>query len=159
MTPLERIVTFLKELGLTVREEPLPAGTFLPGLAIRGGALLFDPARLTWPGDLLHEAGHLAVLPATLRATISDDQLVEGGEVESIAWSFAALQHLGLPLELLFHAGGYRGGSEGLKLSFSLGVYPGVPGLEAAGLTAGPRRAAELGVPAYPRMLRWLRDA
>lgn len=152
-----RIMAFLQEIGLDVAEADLPGGSFLPGVRIARGGLQVDLARLRWPGDLLHEAGHLAVVPAALRGGM-DDALAElpavphGGEVEATAWAWAALQHLGLPPAVLFHEGGYHGHSQGLCTMFELGVYPGLAGLVAAGLAASPGGAA-----AYPRMRAWLR--
>jgi hypothetical protein len=66
--------------------------------------------------------------------------------------------HLAVPADALFHAGGYRGQSQGLALSFSLGVYVGAAGLAALGLCAIGDDARRRGVAPYPHMLRWLRD-
>jgi hypothetical protein len=157
---VDRIVHFLREVGLTVREEPLPANTFLPGLTIRDGTLVFDRAALLYPGDLLHEAGHLAVLPGLARHSANAEELDAASHAEesAIAWSYAAVRYLGLPADVLFHSGGYRGHAQGLVTTFSFGVYPGLPGLEAAGLAVSPRTAAARGVAPYPAMLRWLRE-
>lgn len=157
-----RIMAFLHEIGLAVTEAEVPADSFLPGLRIVQGGLRVDLERLRWPGDLLHEAGHLAVVPAALRGGM-DDALAElppvphGGEIEATVWAWAALLHLQLPSAVLFHDGGYHGHAAGLRTTFELGVYPGLPGLVAAGLTAPPGQAAALGVAPYPHMLAWLR--
>ncbi len=154
------IVAFLRDVvGLAVLEETLDDKTFLPGLMLRGSALVYDPARLRYPGDLLHEAGHLAVIPANVRN--SDDalliqQALDHAEVAAIAWSYAAAQYLALPPGVLFHPNGYKGQSEGLQLSFSMGVFPGLPQLEAMGLTVSARNAVALGVTPYPIMQRWM---
>lgn len=159
---LERILAFLGEAGVVVREEPIDAPTFLPGIRVTGGVLVFDRARLDWPGDLLHEAAHVALTSAARRAALDDALEAEPpdaiGEVEAIAWSFAAATRIELPLDQLFHADGYRGHSQGLALAYSLGVYHGAAGLAAFGLTAVGEQARRLGVRPYPHMLRWLRD-
>lgn len=91
-----------------------------------------------------------------------DDALAElppvphGGEIEATAWAWAALQHLGLPSEVLFHDGGYHGRSQGLRTTFELGVYLGASGLVSAGLAATPAQAAAGAAP-YPHLLAWLR--
>ena len=91
-----RIVGFLRGLGFGVETAVLDGDTFLPGIAVTGGRLRVDPARLAWPGDLLHEAGHLAVSdPTRLDDGVSDDP---GEEMAALAWSFAAATHLGLAL-------------------------------------------------------------
>ena len=124
--------------------------TFLPGIATRD-----DVDRLTYPGDVLHEAGHLAVLEPAARRRFGS----EGGdagldmqrvEQRAIAWSYAAAEHLGLDPGLVFHDGGYRGHAEGLRRTFALGVCPGASTLEEVGLTmtverARPRALSERG--------------
>src|ERR1051326_8288478 len=57
----ERLAAFVRDIGLPLRAAALPADTLLPGLDIRDGAIVVDEARLAHPGDILHEAGHLAV--------------------------------------------------------------------------------------------------
>lgn len=160
---LPRIRAFLEAIGIPVTEGDVGYDPFLPGVKIDRGGLVFDPASLRWPGDLLHEAGHLAVAPGDVRASLGDalEPLVAepgAGEVEAIAWSYAAVVHLGLDPSVLFHAEGYLGRSEALLVSFSLGVYPGAFGLARLGLTLLAPDAAATGESPYPRMTRWLRD-
>lgn len=157
------IVEFLRAIGLKVQYAELGDACFLPGIDIRDGSLWVDRARLCWPGDLLHEAGHLAVLPAALRAVQSGDlhdgeQVPHAGEAEATAWAYAACRALGLPADLLFHDGGYHGRGAALAMTFSLGVYPGLHGLMQAGLAYGLAEARRLGAEPYPRMQRWLRE-
>ena len=152
----DRIVAFLRGIGLEVREGEVGDTGFLPGVRIDAGRLVFERARLTWPGDLLHEAGHLAVTPAARRAAQSDDlddHILD--EMATTAWAYAACLEIGLEPSVLFHAGGYHGHSEALVLTYSLGVYPGVHGLVQAGMA---RTGVAAGAQGYPRMLRWLRD-
>jgi hypothetical protein len=152
----ERLVTFVRSIGIEVRAATLPEPTFLPGLDIRHGAILADAARLTYPGDILHEAGHFAVAdPAARNApTLSPGG---GDELASIAWSYAALRHLELDPAIVFHDDGYKGGAASILENFSASRYFGVPLLQLYGMTVEPRRAAEMGVEPYPHMLRWLR--
>ena len=158
-----RISNFLREIGLTVVPTQLPDESFLPGVRIEGGKILVDEAGLLYPGDLLHEAGHLAVIPPHLRASLSDDVALPeldmtAVEAMAMAWSYAAALHLDLDPAIVFHEGGYRGQSPGLLFTFSAGVYPGAFGLSEMGMTATPNSAAQLGVAPYPHMLKWLRD-
>ena len=55
------IVNFLVDIGLGVRSGRISGQTFLPGIMIEQGTLRIDEAQLKYPGDLLHEAGHLAL--------------------------------------------------------------------------------------------------
>jgi hypothetical protein len=160
---LEPILAFLRQAGIAVREERIARETFLPGIAIAAGTLVVDRERLQWPGDLLHEAGHLAVLPAALRPQASDDlQGAPGaefaGELEALAWAYAAATAIGLPVEVLVHPGGYKGQSEALIRMYALGIYPGLQGLCAGGMAASPAFLRDCGPVHYPRMLKWLRD-
>ena len=157
---LATIVAFLREIGQPVRAAPaaVPATAVLPGIAIEAGALLYDPARLASAGDLLHEAGHLALLDPSDRDRVSLDAGDDGGlEMGAIAWSWAALVHLGLPPEVVFHADGYRGASASLVANFQAGRWIGVPVLEWRGLAATEGRATALGVAPFPAMIRWRR--
>src|ERR1700728_2015116 len=82
----EKLAAFVRGLGIEVRAATLSEKTFLPGLEIRDGAILIDETRLAYPGDILHEAGHLAVAdPAERNApTLSPS---DADEVTTIAWS------------------------------------------------------------------------
>ena len=163
------LLDFLREIGLQVRLGDLPDDTFLPGVQVDHGSLVVDLARLRYPGDLLHEAGHLALREPARRAetgaqmggdAIGGGQTVNdaGEEMGAIAWSWAAVIYLKLDPEVVFHPAGYRGGARAIIENFSSGRYIAVPLLQWMGLTADPVRAAELGVDPYPHMLAWLRS-
>jgi hypothetical protein len=151
----ERLMTFVRGIGIEVRHATLPEPTFLPGLDISYGALLADESRLTYPGDILHEAGHIAVAdPAGRNApTLSPSG---GDELTTIAWSYAALRYLDIDPAIVFHEA-FKGGGETIIENFTAGHYFGVPLLQFYGMSYEPKRAAELGVPPYPHMLRWMR--
>ena len=151
-----KLAAFVRGVGIEVHAVTLPDPTFLAGLDIRCGAILVDESRLQYPGDLLHEAGHIAVtdLPMRNQPKLSPDG---GDELASLAWSYAAVRHLELEATVVFHPGGYKGGSSALVASFSEGHYVGVPLLQLYGMTVEPRFAAARGVKPYPHMLRWLR--
>ena len=147
-----RIATFLQQIGIEVERAELDAAEcFLPGLSVERGRLLVDEEDLAYPGDLLHEAGHIAMAPPEARAAMSGGVDVPGvdmGELEvaALAWSYAAALAIGIDPALVFHSGGYHGKSAGLLRTYSVGVYPGANLLVAAGMTT-----------AYPEMQRWLR--
>ncbi|MEA2381501.1 MAG: hypothetical protein QOH72_1472 [Solirubrobacteraceae bacterium] len=161
--PAARITAFLEEIGIAVTAAELaPDDGFLPGIRLERGGLLVDESQLTYPGDLLHEAGHVAAAPPAVRPALSGALDVPGLdmgalEVAAIAWSYAAALAVGIDPAEVFHGGGYRGRSPGLLMTFGAGVYPGANLLEEAGMTATGPRAEALGVPPYPHMLRWLR--
>ena len=149
LDPGARILEFLKDIGLVVRIGEL-GPTFLPGIAIERGGLVLDEARLLYPGDLLHEAGPLAVLPPVTRAAIDGDAGDDAGyEMAAMAWSYAAALHLNIDPAVVFHNHGYRGASQSLLENFAAGRSIGVPLLEWAGLTT---------ISIFPSMNRWLRE-
>ena len=59
---IHKIISFLIDIGIEVRVEAPAEPTVLPGIDVQHGALVFDEAQLKYPGDLLHEAGHIAVV-------------------------------------------------------------------------------------------------
>jgi hypothetical protein len=155
---LAPVVLFLNQIGVPTSPGLVDIDSFLPGVAIRGSGLVFDALKLQACSDLLHEAGHIAVTPFALRQTLCgvvlpEQQIAYAGEVEAIAWSFAAATHIGMPLDVLFHKDGYRGNAGALAFNFSLGVYPGVHGLKCAGFFDSDDGQST----PYPRMARWLR--
>ncbi len=146
----------MRGIGIAVHGGAQIENGFLPGLEIRDGAIWMDEARLQWPGDILHEAGHLAVTEPELRGAPALSP-TPADEMAALAWSYAAAVHLGIPLDVLFHPGGYRGGSEALIEGFTQGRILGMPLLAWFGLCIDPLRAEEGGPPPFPHMLRWLR--
>ena len=142
------ILSFLATIGLEVRSGTVEHETPLPGIAISDGVIVVDHARLRFPGDLLHEAGHLAMLPSAARgneAALSSP----GDEMASIAWSYAAALHLGIDPTVVFHEHGYRGDSPMILENFGAGRTFGVPLLAWYGLCDAAT---------YPAMRRWLRE-
>ncbi|MBL6985511.1 MAG: hypothetical protein ISR72_00460 [Methylobacter sp.] len=158
-----KMVDFIRDIGIEVVEIPLQEQTFIPGVYIEKGKLLVDQDKLLYPGDLLHEAAHIAMIPSRLRcyATGNVGQIAEIGnsyEIESIAWSWAAVVALGIDPEILFHNKGYKGGAQGLLFNFQMGIYIGIKGIEDAEMAYADNKAAELGVAPFPIMQKWLRD-
>jgi hypothetical protein len=152
-----RVLAFLERIGIPVTVETLPEDGFLPGMIVRRGTLVIDPARPAHPGDLLHEAGHIAVTDPAARDTleaIADDG---GEEMAAIAWSYAAALEIGLDPATVFHDHGYRGDGQWLAATFGAGSYIGLPLLQYYGMSANAKTAATDGGPAYPKMRRWLR--
>ncbi|ELA3114357.1 hypothetical protein ACHELY_000719 [Vibrio vulnificus] len=66
------------------------------------------------------------------------------------AWAVAAVTHLGLPLNLVFHEEGYRGGSNSLIDAFSQGKGFGFPLLVAWEMVDSEK--------GYPYMQKWIRE-
>jgi len=151
----EQILAFLDRIGIGVSLEPLGDDTFLPGVTIRNGALVADLAKLRWPSDLLHEAGHIAVTAPADRPDLNAVRDDPGEEMAALAWSYAASVEIGLDPRILFHDG-YRGGGAALASGFAAGRGVGAPMLAWFGMCAEPHRRDDPLEP-YPKMARWLR--
>ena len=160
----DKIADFLDSIGIKVVPSRLDdADCFLPGIRVESGQLLVDETKLTYPGDLLHEAGHLAVAPGHARPQLSGEVVIPDAnmddvEVHATAWAYAAIVHLGLDPAVLFHDGGYDAKSQSLLFTFAAGVYPGSFGLSKLDMTMVGTAAREADVAPYPHMLKWLRD-
>ena len=163
MTQTKLIAEFLNSIGIPCSAGSLPDPTFLPGIYIRNGTLVYDPGCMLYPGDLLHEAGHLAVLrPADrVRANgsenLSGDLDPAGAELAAIAWSWVASEAIGLPAEVVFHEAGYQDGASCLADNFKAGKYLDHFMLDYVGMTSA-KAAGNAVTPVYPQMTHWLRQ-
>jgi hypothetical protein len=134
---IEKMTSFLSERGIPSRLQTLEGDGFLPGLEIEQGTLLIDAEKLKWPGDILHEAAHIALNPPSLRTTISGKlEVSPADEMAALAWSYAAAVALEIDPHIVFHEGGYKTGGAQLVSQFSAvatgqtPVAPGVPMLQ-----------------------------
>ncbi|GHE60382.1 MULTISPECIES: hypothetical protein [Roseivirga] len=158
-----KITTFLEQIGLSVREAILTGETFVPGIRIDQGIILYDESKLTYPGDLLHEAGHLALMKPEERACASGDlEPGEGMNINSlepaaILWSYAALRYLDLDPHIVFHENGYKDSSEWYIENFEAGNYIALPLLQWMGLCRSEEEVAK-GRAGFPVLTKWLRD-
>lgn len=183
---LRRALKFMRVLGMeteVVRHDHSDA--FVPGVWLDHGRLVVFP-EVAALGDVLHEAGHLAVIPSVLRALTvpgslpgdalhsaaaeylerscivdacgTEDPLMRGilqmGECEAIAWSYAAARALDFDPVILTaqrEDGSYPFGEPDagaqVLLRLNGSAHFGIHGLQAAGFC----RARE-----FPLMLRWL---
>jgi|GEM_PF-200432 len=147
------ILDFLDEIGIPTKTQTL-GNTFLPGIEINKGVLLYDPVNLLYPGDLLHEAGHIALMTVEERETIVGNVKEyrspgQDDEMGVMLWSYAALKHLNLKPEVVFHPVGYKGDSEMLIASYENGDYKGLPLLVWMELCESEE---------FPKMKKWIRE-
>lgn len=164
MKYLEPIITFIQTIGIVCEQTNLVGQkSFLKGIMIDKGRLLYDANILEYEGDLLHEAGHIALETPAHRPFLNDN--VEEGknpaeslEIGVILWSYAALRHLALPIEVVFHQQGYKGQSDFLITSFENGQYIGLPLLQWFGLTATDAAIQQEKALPFPQMIKWLRE-
>lgn len=158
---VEMIRQFLHGIGIETEPATLGDDTFLPGIAIDEGRIKYEPDKILSPGDLLHEAGHIAVSqrPETLTGKAGDgDPNALGDEIAAILWSYAAAKAIGLDPASVFHDQGYKGKSDWHLSNFNNGNYIGLPLLEWMGLAASPGKAQVMGTLPFPHMIRWTRE-
>jgi hypothetical protein len=157
------VLEFLEKIGIQIIKKKLDSTTFLPGLDLGSNCIYIDFDELKYPGDLLHEAGHLAVTDGETRKTIKTNAVnsewpTQGEEIAAILWSYAALTHLNLAPSFVFHSNGYKGNSEWFISNFTNANYIGLPFLEWAGLALSDKRAQLENKEAFPVMQKWIRD-
>lgn len=151
-----QLANFVRSIGIEVLACSIDWKTQFPGLDVQGGAVLVDENQLIHPGNILHEAGHLAVHDPARRQDPKFSPS-RGEELSALAWSYAAVVDLGLKSDLVFYPGSFHGWDLALIENFAEGRYVGLPLMHRYGMTAEPRLAPALGVQPYPHMLRWLR--
>jgi hypothetical protein len=170
---MNNIVNFLNDIGFRIERTLRPRIGFLPGISIEGMTLYVDGNELKHEGDLLHEAGHIAIIPSIFRMHVSggnideamkpifseyfeshdfvkdgvEDPIMRGllqcDETEAIAWSYAAAIECGIDPSSVLHFD-Y---DNSLKTMLQNNQYFGINGLQAAGMTS---------VKTFPTMNRWL---
>ena len=152
----QTIGSWLLKQGFALSIGPIANKTFVPGQSVVGGGIAIDPEVAAYPGDMLHEAGHLAVAEPATRAAMNDVGSDPGEEMAAIDWSVAAARDCAIPLDVLFHEHGYKGEAGWLAETFGLGQPFGVPLLVWYGMTASPQGDSGSGA-AFPNMIRRLR--
>jgi hypothetical protein len=160
---LDICITFLHSIGIKTIDRKLDGGTFLPGLSIEQGCIVIDRDSLKYPGDILHEAAHIAIVPAADRCTLDESTIAQrpdrdAEEMMAIAWSYAACVYLNLDPYFVFHDEGYKGGGSYIADNFNNKNYFGLPMLQWKGMAADEKKAGELGLAWYPSMLKWMLD-
>jgi len=154
---LERIFRFFDKISIQYNFTEIETETFLPGIQIKNGVLQIDLQKLKYPGDLLHEAGHIAVTKSEERNVLNDNVIENnaekaGDEMAVLLWSYAAAKKIGLAPEIVFHEDGYKGEAIWLREQFEGKNYMGLPLLQWMGL------AETEGNHAFPKMKAWLRE-
>lgn len=170
---LARSVAFLEGIGIPCHPSEEARG-FLEHIRIDHGTLFYNPTHAK-AANLLHEAGHIAVLPSKLRADVGTDlddtfdrleglmdeafdpenpdspevrALLQCGETEATAWAWAAGKAIGLPDALIIEDEDYDNCGADIRLALACNAYLGINGLVAGNMATSVR--------AYPTLTRWL---
>lgn len=155
-----KIIEFIIKIGIQIEFCTINSDTFLPGLSIEKGVLQIDKDKLSYIGDTLHEAGHIALMTAIQRKDLSGalegQSDADANEMAVIAWTYAACREIGIDPSIVFHPDGYKGGSESILENFGQGRYFGVPILEWYEMTERVSNSQPDTI-SYPKMTSWIR--
>lgn len=178
---LLRATEFLSTIGIQWAWTDHAKG-FLDDVEIRDGGLLIKRDALV--SNVLHEAGHLALVPGEYRhlatgglsvalktmdasTDFSDPDSaaarasIQCSDPEVTAWAYAAGVHLGLDPTIIIKDGQYDNEGALIRLSLGMNAYAGINGLSHAGLCAvkAGAYAEARGLPAYPKLKFWVQPS
>ncbi len=171
-------IAFLQDIGIPVQIVPtVSPASFLEEVEVVEGALRITPSCRA--SSLLHEAGHIACVPAPYRRLLSGNlykglramyelvraldvapdsplmrAVIQCSDPEATAWAWAAGVHLGLPAELIIMDDEYDGEGADVRFCLQASSYLGINGLMHAGMCQNPRRPG-----GFPVLRTWLQDA
>lgn len=171
---------FLAGIGLHAEIVPGARG-FIEGVCVVNGGLHVDPGARA--SGLLHEAGHLAIVPNAYRHHLNGDldegmgrifeevdalglehddpllrAMLQTGDPEATAWAWAAGMALGMPAAKVIQNDEYGGDGAFIRSALAANSYVGINGISHAGfcvVRANPYRK----LPVYPGMAFWLQGA
>jgi len=185
---LEPIVDFVRGIGIGVEVGELGRHGLLPGTNVQGGVIHVDPETLIGSGDLLHEAGHIAIIPrrhwprlgrdlqASVEAVLAEEtaagapdpklaKAVAMGEMMAQAWSYGAARHIGVSPGAVFFPGTHKHqqfeGTHPMQAWIESGTHYGILALAEVGLTGFGGMFSHMGdngLPPFPRFSRWTVD-
>lgn len=169
----ERVIDFLNSIGIVVKKGTVPKKSFLPCLLIQDGEIFYEENFNI--SDMLHEAGHLALVPGEYRKFCTGDmgkavrilwtiiekvegkiapdsliyrQLLQCGDPEATAWAFAAGVKNNIPPEIIILDRQYGGSGSSIRECLKHKCYLGINGLRAAGFIDS--------VKDYPKLKYWM---
>lgn len=168
---MEEIIAFLNEIGIKTSRGNVPSNSFMPNIAIQDGSIIYNKDATL--GDLLHEAGHLAIIPKKYRPMCQGDMdesmraifdkaeiagemipdstiycaLIQSSDPEATAWAWSAGRHIGIEPQDIIADYLYEGTGADVRLMLSLNCYLGINGLRAAGMLTS--------VKSFPHLTQW----
>lgn len=171
---LNKTVVFLESIGITCTPKVGATGV-LKHVRILDGGLHFD-GRVAVE-DMLHDAGHLAIIPDRYRRFANVDltaavgamsrdleagvcevdsplmrAVLQSTDSEATAWAWAAGTHLSLPPKVIISNAAYGGDGAVIRLQLQLGKHLGIHGLWHSDMCARPSQTS---LPQYPNLLCW----
>jgi hypothetical protein len=175
MQDLDKVLNFLGTIKIFYELTDSHIEAFLPGVSIDRGKIIINVSELKMLGDILHEAGHYAIIPLPYRNYIvnSDlDELYDSFESEFpdlllpdgsenpigraliqvdeqavIAWSYAAAVACGLDVATMHFEDTFTAPWTEIVHGLRKNCDAGVASLHYAKMTTKTT---------FPRMIRWL---
>lgn len=178
-TMLSQTIHFLNHIGLpTAIVDETPKSSFMPHLFIRHGTL--EVTRDVLIGDLLHDAGHLAVIPGRLRhlmhgnlyrsfeaifeqiADLPHDHpevvaMIHSDDPAATAWAWACGVHLGIPHEDIITDASFGDAGADIRCMLSHHQYVGIHALQSSGFCAAHGMCHPT-LPVFPQLQFWVKD-
>lgn len=179
---VNKIIDFARSIGLLIHTQSrISSDSFVPNVLIQKGEIFVNPELVT-VSDLLHECGHLALIPKIYRTYFSgnlykgfDIYLSGTTEIDSLsyylmqasddagvtAWSWAVGKHFNIPDEDIIEDCSYDHSGEFVRHELRSGWHSGVSGLHYAKYTAkNDLRLVKTGTPknVFPAMDFWTAD-
>lgn len=171
------VMDFFNEIGIKTSVKN-GVSAFLEFVKIIDGSIEIDP-RCT-ASNLLHEGGHLAIIPSQFRHLMSGDldeglgrmyeeigrlnldpdsplsrAAMQASETEATAWAWAVAEHLGLPPEMAIEDSDYDGEGHNMRCMLKARAYLGINGLMHAGFCVN-RVNPYRDLPVYPTLAFWM---
>jgi hypothetical protein len=177
----ERLIAFLSEIGIDVIVGSDTNGGFLDTCKIEKGHLIASPN--TPISDILHEAGHLAILPEIYRTKVTGDSdevireihksiflahgedhpfpraIVNSSDQAATAWAWAAGRHLGIAPEKIIQDSDYDNSGHDMRIMLSTGMYAGIHSLAHAGFCQTKRNPYVNEGAVWPELNYWVTPA
>lgn len=180
---MQSVVSFLNSIGLktTITQDmSFFQKTFIKNILIKDGELLIN--NKTTISDLLHEAGHLAILHPQYRKLANnnisgvlkkmimeinvlqkENQKYQYCEDEcATAWAYAVGVHLQLQDKIIIHKKQYQNTGADVIFGLKHNCHRGIKELQYAGFCV-QRSSAKLleefaDLPVYPQLAKWVQD-
>lgn len=176
----EKVINFLNSIGIeTILKQQTKYKGFLSDILIQDGILYINEN--TTISDLLHEAGHLAVLHPKYRKLASGNiskvvckmmneipfnqtefnKYMYCEDLSATAWAYAVGKYLNLPDDVIITAKNYDNAGKDILECLRCGSYFGITELMHAGFcVCKPRHNLSrlIPLPVYPTLSKWLQD-
>lgn len=171
---MKNVIDFLNKIGIKCHIVDSVDGGFLKTILIKNGELYLT--RKCKISDILHEAGHLAVLPPKYRMQASGniidvlkkmysevDTLLPENEkymycedCEATAWAFACGVYLKIPYNKIIEKRQYQNDGANILFGLKHNSYFGINKLARAGWCSARKMNETENRPLYPKLNKWL---